>query len=103
MQAIQFAASDAAKQRGAFDQFIAAQRENPAFGQTAAFVFRATDALQKRGDGTRRAELANQIHRADVDAEFQRGGGDERFQFAALQAGLRRRGAVWPKDCRDAT
>ena len=48
-------------------------------------MFGATDALQQRRDGTRRAELANEIDGTDVDAEFERSRGDQRFQFASLQ------------------
>ena len=77
---------DATQQRRAFDQLIAAQRENAAFRQTAALVLGATDALQQRGDGARRAELANEINRTDIDPQLQRSRGDERFQFAALQS-----------------
>ena len=46
----------------------------------------APDPLQKGGDRPRRAELADQIDLADVDAEFERGGGDERLQLARLEA-----------------
>ena len=42
-------------------------------------------ALQESGDGTRRADLADQIHVADVDAQLQRRGGHQRPQLAALQ------------------
>ena len=34
------------QQRYAFDEFVAAQRKNPAFRQTAAFVLGATNALK---------------------------------------------------------
>ena len=46
----------------------------------------AADALQERGDRARRAELADQVDVADVDAELERRGGDQRLQLAALQA-----------------
>ena len=42
-------------------------------------------ALQESGDGTRRADLADQIHVADVDAQFQRRGGHQCPQLTALQ------------------
>ena len=45
----------------------------------------AADPLQKGRDRARRAELADEVDVADVDAEFERGGGDHRFQVAALQ------------------
>ena len=45
----------------------------------------AADALQRDRDRSRRADLADQIDRADVDAELERGGGHDRLQLAALQ------------------
>ena len=67
------------------DQFIAAQRKDPALRQTAAAVFRASDALQEGSDRMGRTDLADQVYRADVDPQFERGCGDERLEFAALQ------------------
>ena len=49
----------------------------------------AANALQQRGDGARRAKLANKVNRADVDPQFQRSRGHERFQFAPLQSVFR--------------
>jgi len=42
-----------------------------------------------RRNGARRADLANQVDRADVDAQLKRCGGHDRAQIAALEAGLR--------------
>ena len=47
---------------------------------------RAPDALQEARDRARRAQLADQVDLADVDAELQRGGRHQRLQLAALQA-----------------
>ena len=44
--------------------------------------------MQKTGNGAGTAQLADQIDLADVDAQFQRGGGDQRLQLAALQTVL---------------
>ena len=46
----------------------------------------ATHALQERRHAARAAELADQVDVADVDAEFQRCGGHQHLQLAALQA-----------------
>ena len=59
--------------------------KEPPLGRAADRVARAADALQKRRDRARRAELADEVDVADVDAELERGGGDQRFQLAALQ------------------
>ena len=45
----------------------------------------AADALQEGRDRARRAELADEVDVADVDAELERGGGDQRLQLAGLE------------------
>ena len=55
-----------------------------------------THPLQQRRYGTRGAQLTNKIDRTDVDAQFQRSGGDERFQLAAFQSIFR----IEPQFCR---
>src|SRR5579871_2697008 len=46
---------------------------------------RASNALQEGVDRARRAQLAHQVDIADVDAELQRGCGNERFELASLE------------------
>ena len=48
----------------------------------------AADALQRHRDGAWRADLADQVDRADIDSQFERSGGHHGAQFAALQARL---------------
>ena len=55
-------------------------------GKPPRGMFRAADALEQSRDRTRRAQLANEIDRTDVDAEFERRGRDEGFEFAAFQS-----------------
>ena len=43
------------------------------------------DALEQRRDAARRADLADQLDRSDVDAELERGGGHERAQVAGAE------------------
>ena len=45
----------------------------------------AADALNPRSNRRRRLDLDDQVHRAHVDAQLQRAGGDNRGQQAALQ------------------
>ena len=73
---IEVAAPDAAHERRALDQLIARQREQPALRRAAEVVARAADALEQRRDRARRAELHDEIDRADVDAELERRGRD---------------------------
>ena len=46
----------------------------------------AADALHGDGDGAGGADLADEVDVADVDAEFERGGGDEDFDLAVFEA-----------------
>ena len=48
----------------------------------------AADALQERGDPARRAHLADEVDVADVDAELERGGRDQRLEAAFLEPRL---------------
>ena len=75
-----------ADQRGALDQLVAGGREEAALRREAEGVAGAADALQEGRDAARRADLADEVDAADVDAELQRGGGDERLQLAVLEA-----------------
>ena len=52
-------------------------------------MFRPPHALKERRDGSSGTQLTHQIHRADVDSQFQRGGGDQRFELPAFQTVLR--------------
>ncbi len=56
-----------------------------AFGCRAHPVARPAKALQRDRDGARRADLHHQIHRADIDAQFERCRGHHRPQIAVLQ------------------
>ena len=70
------------------------------FGVRAERVARAADALQERREAARRADLADQVDGADVDAELERRRRDERAQLARLQP-LPRRAAAGPsRGCR---
>ena len=82
---VELAAADAVEQRRALDELVARQRKQPALGRAVDRVAGAADALQEAGDRARRAELADEVDVADVDAELERGGGDQRLQLAALQ------------------
>ncbi|MCW0461171.1 hypothetical protein NB717_002239 [Xanthomonas sacchari] len=99
-QRIQFAAAHAIQQGRALDQVVARLRKQARLRRAAHRVAGAAGALQERGDRTRRAELADQVDVADVQAQFQRGGGHQHLQLAGLepalgeQPGLARQAAV---------
>ena len=76
-----------ANQGAALDQLVPGGRKEPALGQTCSFdrVARPTNTLQRHPDRTRRADLAHQVDRPDVDPELERGRRDDRAQVARLQ------------------
>ena len=55
------------------------------FGTRPSAVARAADALEQRGDRAGRADLQHEVDLADVDAELERGGRDQRAQRAGLE------------------
>src|SRR4030095_3046746 len=83
---VELAAPRAAEQDGTLDEIVAREREQPPLRQRIHAVSRTADALEEGCDPARRAELADEIDLADVDAELERGGRDERAQPAAFQA-----------------
>ena len=84
-QPVELAAAHTVEQGCAFDELVARQREQTALGGAGDCMPRAPDALQEAGDRARRAELAHQIDIADVDAELERSGRDQRFQRSGFQ------------------
>ena len=82
LQRIELTGAHRIEQRGALDQLVAAERQQPALGYAADGVIGSADPLQKGGDRARRAELAHQLDLADVDAELERRGRDQRAQRA---------------------
>ncbi len=74
------------RQGQAFDQLLAAQREQPAPGHQTQRVAGSANPLQESRDGARRAELAHQVDVANVDAELQRRRGHDSLQMSVLQA-----------------
>src|SRR5216684_7344029 len=83
--AIEIALANGADERGGFEQVIAGGGKEPALGNCAAPVSGATNALQANGNGTRRADLADEVDAADIDAELQRRGGDQRAYFSGFE------------------
>ncbi len=90
LQPVKLAAADAVEERGAFDEIVARERKQASLGGAANGVTRAADALQEGRDRTWGTDLANEVDIADVDPEFERGGRDQRFQFAAFEPPLGR-------------
>ena len=94
------AVTDRMNERAAFDQLVARHREEPPFRRCADPVAGSPDALQRDRDRSRRTELHDEIDRADVDAELERGRRHHRPQLAVFepvlgcQAEIARKAAV---------
>ena len=84
-QAIEISRADRPDQGRAFDQFIARCREKPALRHGADPVAGTSHALKRHCNGARRSDLANKIHVAYVDAQFQRRGRNHHTCLARLQ------------------
>ena len=85
---VELAGADGGEERGALDELVARQREQTSLRGAGAAVVGPADALEEGGDAARRADLAHELHRADVDPELERRGRDERAQVAGAQPGL---------------
>ncbi len=71
--------------RGARHEIAAKFREHHSLADRVRLVAAATDALEPAGHRRRRLDLHDEVDRAHVDAEFQRGRGDEPAQLSGLQ------------------
>ena len=69
--AIQLTASHRADDRGALDQLVTGEREQPALGGSADGVAGPAHSLQEGRDPAGSAQLGNQIHMTDIDAELE--------------------------------
>ena len=83
--AVEIALSNGANQGGAFKKFISRCGEDSSFRNRAVPVAGASDALQSGCDRARRADLANQINRADIDTKLERSGRNESSNFSGFQ------------------
>ena len=88
-QPVELALVRGPNQRGTLDQLVARQREQPALGHGGEVVSRSTHALQQRRDRPGRADLAHQVHGADVDPQLERGGRDQRLELPFFEPGFR--------------
>ena len=92
--AIEAAALDGADHRRALDQFVERRGEERAMRDQSQRMPGASDALQEGGNAARRPDLADEVDRADIDAQFERGGGDDGLEVAGLEPLLHRVAAI---------
>ncbi len=86
---VELSPADGAEQSRALEQIVTSDRKEPALRNPGNRVTRASDPLEQRCDPMRRANLTDEIHVPDVDAQLQRRGGDERAQGAGLEPTFR--------------
>jgi hypothetical protein len=79
---------DAAQQRRALHELVPAGRVQQAPRGAETGVVGPAHPLQERGEAARRADLADQLDRPDVDAQLQRGGRHEGPQVTGPQPRL---------------
>ncbi len=78
-------APHAGRRRGARDEVLLVLGQEHAARHAADAVARAADALQARGDARRRLDLDDEVDRAHVDAQLERGRRDDGAELAALE------------------
>ncbi len=86
---VEVAIEAGADERGALDEIVARDGEQPPLRRADDRVARPADALQERRDAVRRADLAHEVDVADVDAELERCRGNQCLEAARLEPMLR--------------
>ena len=86
LEEVELAGAHLAEEGGLLEEVVAGGGEEAAFGDGSAPVAGAADALHGDGDGAGGGDLADEVDGADVDAEFERGGGDEDLDLAVFEA-----------------
>ena len=85
MGVLHLAEMHALHHRGRLQQVGPVLGEDPAPARLAHPVPGPADALQPGGHRSRRGHLHDQVHRAHVDAQLERGGGHQPPQLAPLE------------------
>ena len=85
-EAVELAGDHLAEERGLLEEVVAGGGEEAAFGDGPSPVTGAADALHGDGDCAGGGDLADEIDGADVDAQLERGCGDEDLDLAGLEA-----------------
>src|SRR5580704_8247578 len=84
-QAIEIALADGTNQGGAFLQFVAGGGKESAFWNCSTPVTGTPNPLQADCNRARRADLNDQINRADVDSQFQRRSCDQHLDLPVFE------------------
>ena len=91
---VQIAGADRDQQRRALHELVTRERIHAADRNTADMVLGPPDALEESGDAPGRAELAYELHRADVDSELKGCRRDHRPELTGAKACLHAQPAV---------
>jgi hypothetical protein len=82
---VELARTDRADGRRALHEVVAREREEDALRQRPAGVSGPADPLDRGRERARRADVAHEVDRADVDAELERRGRDHDRDLAGLE------------------
>ena len=82
---LEFTAGNRVEQRRTLHQLVPGKGHQPPLGNAIHPVTGPPHPLQQRRDRPGRAELADQVHLADVDAQFQRCRGHQYLEIAGLE------------------
>ena len=82
---VKFSAGDGVEQRRALHQLVARQRHQPTLRNAVHTVTGTPHPLQQPRDAAGGAQLADQVHLADVDTQFQRCRGHQYLEFSGLE------------------
>ena len=82
---VEVSGPDGPHRRGALEQVVPRQRKEDALGRRSPPVSGASDPLEQRRERAGRADVADQVHVADIDPEFQRGGRHHDRHLAGLE------------------
>jgi len=85
LKLVQLALAHRADRRRGLHQIVARQRKKHAFGNGPKPMSRAAHPLEQHGEISRRADVADRVDVADIDAQLQRRGGHHDGKLTAFQ------------------
>jgi hypothetical protein len=86
LQDIEMSGPDPGQERRALDQLVAGEWVEASGGRALPVVIGPPHPLEEGADGPGRPDLAHQLHRSDIDAQLERGGGHQGPQITGPQS-----------------
>src|SRR6516164_2381670 len=85
IEPVKLTAAHAVEDSCALDQFVARERKQPALWRAVNGMTGAANPLEKTRDRAGRPDLTDEVNIANVDAEFERGSGDQGPELTVLE------------------